>query len=69
MRGGRAYSVEDARMLLGWARELNANFVRLAHYPHNEHMARVADELGLMVWEEIPVYWAIQWENLSLIHI
>jgi len=53
MRGGRAYSVEDARMLLGWAKELNANFVRLAHYPHNEHMARVADELGLMVWEEI----------------
>jgi len=32
-------SVEDARMLLGWAKELNANFVRLAHYPHNEHMA------------------------------
>jgi beta-galactosidase/beta-glucuronidase len=24
-------------------------------------MARVADELGLMVWQEIPVYWAIQW--------
>jgi hypothetical protein len=29
----------------GWAKELNANFVRLAHYPHNEHMARGADEL------------------------
>jgi beta-glucuronidase len=29
----------------------NANFVRLAHCPHNEHMARVADELGLMVWD------------------
>ena len=37
--------------------------MRLAHYPHNEHMARVADELGLMVWEEVPVYWTIQWEN------
>jgi len=69
MRGGRAYSVEDARMLLGWAKELNANFVRLAHYPHNEHMARVADELGLMVWEEIPVYWAIQWENADTLHL
>ncbi|HKE94479.1 MAG TPA: glycoside hydrolase family 2 TIM barrel-domain containing protein, partial [Povalibacter sp.] len=63
LRGGRAYSVEDARLLLGWARELGCNFVRLAHYPHNEHMARVADELGLMVWEEVPVYWTIQWEN------
>jgi hypothetical protein len=34
MRGGQAYSVEDARMLLGWAKELNANFVRLALCPH-----------------------------------
>jgi beta-glucuronidase len=63
LRGARAYSEKDARLLLGWAKELSCNFVRLAHYPHNEHMARVADELGLMLWEEIPVYWTIQWEN------
>ena len=63
LRGGRAWSEEDARLLLGWAKELGCNFVRLAHYPHNEHMARVADELGLMLWEEVPVYWTIQWEN------
>jgi beta-glucuronidase len=63
LRGGRAYSEQDARMLLGWAKELGCNFVRLAHYPHNEHMARVADEMGLMLWEEVPVYWTIQWEN------
>jgi beta-glucuronidase len=63
MRGGRAYSPEDARLLLGWAKELGCNFVRLAHYPHSEHMARVADEMGIMVWEEIPVYWTIAWEN------
>ena len=63
LRGGRAYSPEDARLLLGWAKELGCNFVRLAHYPHNEHMARVADEMGLLLWEEIPVYWTIQWEN------
>jgi beta-glucuronidase len=68
LRGGRAYSVEDARLLLGWAKELNCNFVRLAHYPHNEHMARVADELGLMLWEEIPVYWTIQWENTETLY-
>jgi beta-glucuronidase len=63
IRGGRAYSVEDARTLLGWAKELGCNFVRLAHYPHNEHMARVADEMGLMLWEEVPVYWTISWQN------
>ena len=63
IRGGRAYSKEDARMLLGWAKELGCNFVRLAHYPHNENMTRMADEMGMMVWSEVPVYWTIQWEN------
>ncbi len=63
MRDGRAYSEEDARALLTWAKELNANFVRLAHYPHNEHMVRLADQMGLLVWAEIPVYWTISWEN------
>jgi beta-glucuronidase len=62
-RSGRAFSPEDARTLLGWARELGCNYVRLAHYPHNENMTREADRLGLLVWSEIPVYWAIQWEN------
>jgi beta-glucuronidase len=63
IRGGRAYSREDAMMLLGWAKELGCNFVRLAHYPHNEHIIRLADELGIMVWSEVPVYWTIQWDN------
>jgi len=63
LRGGRAWSEEDARQLLGWAKELGCNFVRLAHYPHNEHMARLADEMGIMCWEETPVYWTIQWTN------
>ena len=60
---GRAYSEEHARTLLGWAKEMGCNFVRLAHYPHNEHMVRVAEEMGLMVWSEIPVYWTIQFDN------
>ena len=63
LRGGRAYSPEDAVTLLSWAKELGANFVRLAHYPHNEHMLREADRMGIMVWSEIPVYWTIEWEN------
>jgi beta-glucuronidase len=62
-RGDRAYSREDATMLLNRAKELNCNFVRLAHYPHNENMIRVAEEMGIMVWEEIPVYWTILWDN------
>jgi beta-glucuronidase len=64
-RGGRAYSREDALTLLTWAKELGVNFVRLAHYPHNEFMLREADRMGIMVWSEIPVYWTIQWENTT----
>jgi len=62
-RGGRAFSAEDDAVLLGWARELDCNFVRLAHYPYNEDMIRLADQMGFLVWEEIPVYWEIDWKN------
>jgi len=62
-RGGRAYSVEDAQTLFGWAKELGCNFVRLTHYPHNENEIRLADKIGLLVWSEIPVYWDIAWKN------
>jgi len=63
MRSGRAWSEDDARTLLGWAKELGCNFVRLAHYPHSEAMLRMADQMGVMVWGEVPVYWTIEWEN------
>lgn len=62
-RTGRAYSDQDAETLLGWAKELGCNFVRLAHYPHAETMLRAADRMGLLVWSEIPVYWALEFDN------
>ena len=62
-RTGRANTDQDAETLLGWAKELGCNFVRLAHYPHDETMLRAADRMGLLVWSENPVYWAIQWDN------
>jgi len=63
INGGRGHSIEDAKQLLQWAKELGCNFVRLAHYPHSEHMVRLADKMGILVWEENPVYWTIDWEN------
>ncbi|MDT0687690.1 glycoside hydrolase family 2 TIM barrel-domain containing protein [Autumnicola psychrophila] len=60
---GRLRTEGDMRMMLEWAKDLGCNFVRLAHYTHNEKMIRLADEMGLMVWAEIPVYWTISWEN------
>lgn len=63
--GGRVKSAAEAKQLLVWAKELNCNFVRLAHYPHNEEIIRLADSLGLLVWAEVPVYWTIDWTNES----
>jgi beta-glucuronidase len=68
LRPGRAWSEDDARMLWSWAKELGCNFVRLAHYPHNESMLRMADQMGILVWGEVPVYWTIQWENPQTLH-
>ena len=64
-KGGRANSEADGIRLLTWAKELGCNYVRLAHYPHNETIIRLADKIGLMVWEEIPVYWTIDFANLE----
>ena len=63
--GGRVNTAEKAKQLLLWARELGCNFVRLAHYPHSEAMTRLADELGILVWSEVPVYWTIDWTNAA----
>ena len=66
-RTGRAYSDKDAETLLGWAKELGGNFVRLAHYPHDETMLRAADRMGLLVWSENPVYWAIKFDDANVL--
>ncbi|HEV7782849.1 MAG TPA: glycoside hydrolase family 2 TIM barrel-domain containing protein [Chitinophagaceae bacterium] len=63
----RAYSKADALQLLGWAKELGCNMVRLAHYPHSEMMTRMADSLGLLVWSEIPVYWTIDFSQAAVL--
>jgi beta-glucuronidase len=62
-RTGRTYSEKDVETLLDWAQELGANYLRLAHYPHDERMTRLADRKGIMIWSEIPVYWACQFDN------
>lgn len=59
----RCNSAEDADTLLAWAKDLGCNFMRLAHYPHNEHAIREAERKGVLLWEEIPCYWTIDWKN------
>jgi beta-glucuronidase len=63
---GSSHRIRDTgeqRALFALARELGANFVRLAHYPYREETPRLADEMGLIVWEELPVYWTIEFDN------
>ncbi|WP_269714756.1 glycoside hydrolase family 2 protein [Caulobacter sp. NIBR2454] len=60
----RTMTEASARALLMEAKDgLDANFVRLAHYPHAEITTRLADEMGLLVWSEIPVYWLVDFAN------
>jgi beta-glucuronidase len=66
-RGGRAINEKDVDTLLGWARELGCNYVRLVHYPHDQRMTRATDRMGILVWSEIPVYWAEHFEDPAVL--
>lgn len=60
---GKVSTRADLECRFDHARELGCNFVRLAHYPHHEEAAKLADERGILLWEELPVYWAIDFLN------
>jgi beta-glucuronidase len=61
---------DAARRLLSEVKNgLHGNYVRLSHYPHSEAMLRTADELGLLVWSEIPVYWTVDWDSPATLDV
>ncbi|SMO54300.1 beta-galactosidase [Saccharicrinis carchari] len=47
----KAIHQKDYRLI----KEMGCNFVRIAHYPHDPEAYRLCDELGLLVWSEIPI--------------
>ena len=51
---GAALSDEQHRKDMQMIKDLGANFVRLGHYPQDPEVYRAADELGLIVWDELP---------------
>jgi beta-glucuronidase len=63
IKGTRAFSKEDTKILLNAAKELGCNLVRLAHYPHSENTIKEAEKMGLMVWDELPIYQHIQFSD------
>ena len=62
-RQGRAFSEQDAVALLSEAKELGANLVRLAHYPQNEYTVRLAEKMGFLLWQEIPIWQGIDFTD------
>lgn len=51
---GAAMSNEQQRKDIESIKEMGANFVRLAHYPQDPEVYKACDELGLLVWDELP---------------
>lgn len=62
-RPGRAWGAADAAESIAEIQALNANFVRLAHYPHDEHLVRACEAAGILIWAELPVYQSIAFAN------
>ena len=52
---GVAVTDEVARRDIRLMKDLGANFIRISHYPQDDAIVRACDELGLLVWEEIPI--------------
>lgn len=67
VKNGKALTEEEVRENFALVKELGGNYIRLAHYPHHERSARIADEAGLMIWAEVPVYWSVDFTNPTTI--
>jgi beta-glucuronidase len=65
-RTGRVSNDKDVAAIFGFLKDMNANFVRLCHYPQDERMERMADRNGVMVWSEIPVWQHISYDKPSV---
>jgi beta-galactosidase len=51
---GNAVDIRQKREDLIHIKNMGANFVRLAHYPHHPAVMDLTDSLGILVWSEIP---------------
>lgn len=51
---GAAMTNKQHRSDMELIKEMGANFVRLAHYPQDPEVYKACDELGLLVWDELP---------------
>ncbi|MHA1436296.1 MAG: glycoside hydrolase family 2 protein [Promethearchaeota archaeon] len=54
---GRAIPYEKREEDIKNIKSLGFNALRTAHYSHDEDLIEIADRLGILILEEIPVYW------------
>jgi len=54
---GRAIPYEKREEDVKNMKSIGLNALRTAHYSHDEDLMDIADKLGLLILEEIPVYW------------
>ena len=52
---GVAIDDEAHRRDIALMKELGCNFIRISHYPQDDAIVDMCDELGLLAWEEIPI--------------
>jgi beta-galactosidase len=52
---GNAVPIELQKQDIHLIKSMGANVIRFAHYPHNRELYQLCDELGILVWTEIPV--------------
>ncbi|WP_345947621.1 glycoside hydrolase family 2 TIM barrel-domain containing protein [Mucilaginibacter sp. PAMB04274] len=52
---GDALTAEDHYRDMKLIKEMGCNFLRLAHYPQAPEVLQLADKMGLLIWEEIPL--------------
>ncbi|GHV88147.1 beta-glucuronidase [Spirochaetia bacterium] len=60
---GKTTNEDIIRQTIRDLKEMNGYYLRLAHYPHDARFAKIADEEGVLLWEEVPVYWAVAFDN------
>jgi hypothetical protein len=56
--GSNGFVADEATIRQDFSRmqQLGVNYVRCIHYPPDARVARIADEMGMLISEEIPVY-------------
>jgi beta-galactosidase len=54
---GKAWAIsrDDIDQSFAFIKEIGANTVRLAHYPHSDYTVQQADKLGVVIWAELPL--------------